>query len=101
MKAHHRHLLPRDGVTKSVNFTKKLNATLGSKAEWNNDTLELLLRGSTIQWCSEGSKASEGIGAGIGGPNKNFPYPWFVFRANFNAGIATSVSPYLAIFKRR
>ena len=49
-------LLPRDSITKMVNFTRKFKVTLGSKTEWNDSTLDLLLRDSTIKWYTDGSK---------------------------------------------
>lgn len=41
-------LLPRDSITKTVNFTKKFKVILSSKIEWSKFTLFLLLRHSTL-----------------------------------------------------
>ena len=45
-------LIPRDSITKTVNFTRKFKVTLDSKADWNDYTI-VLLRDSTIKWNTE------------------------------------------------
>ncbi len=80
-------LLPRDGITKRVNFTKKFKVTLGSKANWSDSTLDQLLRGSTIQWYTDGSKTPEGIGAGIAGPHTKLSIPMGSFPSIFQAEV--------------
>ncbi|XP_069964799.1 uncharacterized protein [Bactrocera oleae] len=80
-------LLPRDGVTKRVNFTKKFKVTLGSKADWSDSTLDQLLRGSTIQWYTDGSKTPEGIGAGIAGPHTKLSIHMGCFPSIFQAEV--------------
>ncbi|XP_039958501.1 uncharacterized protein LOC120773580 [Bactrocera tryoni] len=67
--------LPRDGINKKLNFTKKFKITLGSKAEWSDSAFELLLRDSSIRWYTDGSKTSEGIGAGVAGPRTKLSIP--------------------------
>ncbi len=52
-------LFPRDSITKAVNFIRKFRVTLGSKAEWNDSTLDLLLRNSTIKWYTDASKTAK------------------------------------------
>ncbi|XP_049304030.1 uncharacterized protein LOC125776332 [Bactrocera dorsalis] len=80
-------LLPKDGITKTVNFTRKFKVTLGSKNEWNDSTLELLLRDSTLKWYTDGSKTSEGIGAGIAGPRTRLSIPMGRFPSIFQAEV--------------
>nr|AMS38365.1 hypothetical protein [Bactrocera tryoni] len=80
-------LLPRDSTTKTVNFTKKFKVTLGSKDEWNDSTLELMLRNSTLRWYTDGSKTSEGIGAGIAGPRTKLSIPMGSFPSIFQAEV--------------
>ncbi len=78
-------LLPRDSITKIVRFTKKIKVTLGSKAEWNDSSLDLLLRESTIKWYTDGSKTTEGIGAGVAGPSTKLSNPMGSFPSIFRA----------------
>ncbi len=61
-------LLPRDSITKAVSFTRKFKVILGRKAEWNDSTLDLLLRDCAIKWYTYGSKTAEEIGRGVAGP---------------------------------
>ncbi len=76
-------LLPRDSITKVVSFTKKFKVTLGSKAKWNDSSLDLLLRESTIKCYTDCSKSSEGIGAGVAGPSTKLSIPMGSFPSNF------------------
>ncbi len=76
-------LLPRDGVTKRVNFTKKFKVTLGSKADWSDSTLDQLLRGTTIQWYTDGSKHQKELELALRDRIPSFPFPWAVFQASF------------------
>ena len=48
-------LAQRDSITERVNFTKKFKVILGSEAECSSSMLDLLLRDSTIKWCTDGS----------------------------------------------
>ncbi|XP_049316943.1 uncharacterized protein LOC125779713 [Bactrocera dorsalis] len=77
-------LLPRDTISKKVNFTKKFKITLGSKAEWSDSALELLLWDSSI---TDGSKTGEGIGAGVAGPRTRLSIPMGKFPSIFQAEV--------------
>ncbi|XP_050339722.1 uncharacterized protein LOC126766064 [Bactrocera neohumeralis] len=79
--------LPRDGINKKLNFTKKFKITLGSKAEWSDSAFELLLRDSSIRWYTDGSKTSEGIGAGVAGPRTKLSIPMGKFPSIFQAEV--------------
>lgn len=50
-----------------VNYTRKFKVTLGSKTEWNNSLLDLLLRDSAVKWYTDDSKTerTEGIAVGV------------------------------------
>nr|XP_036227438.1 uncharacterized protein LOC118682552 [Bactrocera oleae] len=80
-------LLPRDSITKGVNFNRKFKVTLGSKSEWNNSSLDLLLRESTIKWYTDGSKTEEGIGPGVAGPSTKLSIPMGSFPSIFQAEV--------------
>uniref|UniRef100_A0A0K8UJZ2 RNase H type-1 domain-containing protein n=1 Tax=Bactrocera latifrons TaxID=174628 RepID=A0A0K8UJZ2_BACLA len=80
-------LLPRECITKKLNFTKKFKITLGNKADWSDSALELLLRDSSIRWYTDGSKTSEGIGAGVAGPRAKLSIPMGRFPSIFQAEV--------------
>ncbi|XP_069962571.1 uncharacterized protein [Bactrocera oleae] len=80
-------LLPRDSITKAVSFTRKFRVTFGSKVEWNDSTLDLLLTNSTIKWYTDSSKTAEGIGAGVAGPRTKLFIPMGSFPSIFQAEV--------------
>ncbi|XP_069966728.1 uncharacterized protein [Bactrocera oleae] len=80
-------LLPRYNITKVVNFSRKFQVTLGSKSEWKDSALDLLLKGCTIKWYTDGSKTEEGIGAGVAGPSTKLSIPMGSFPSIFQAEV--------------
>lgn len=80
-------LLPKEIITKRLNFTKKCKATLDSKAEWSKFMLDLLLSDSSIKWYNEGLKMSEGNGISIVGPCTKISIPMRHFSNIFQAEV--------------
>ncbi|XP_039968167.1 uncharacterized protein LOC120779881 [Bactrocera tryoni] len=80
-------LLPKDNITKTINFTKKFKVTIGNKNEWNDSTLELTLRDSTLKWYNNGSETSEGIGVRIAGPRTKLSITMGSFPIIFQAEV--------------
>lgn len=68
-----------------VNFTMKFKA--GNKADWKDSTLELLLRVSTIQWYTDGSRTSKGISASTVGSSSNLSIPMGYISSVFQAEV--------------
>ncbi|XP_049316976.1 uncharacterized protein LOC125779747 [Bactrocera dorsalis] len=66
---------------------KRFKVTLGSKDEWDDSNFELMLRNSTLRWYTDGSKMSEGIGAGIVGPRTKLSIPMGEFPSIFQAEV--------------
>lgn len=58
-------LLPGDDIIKLTNFINKYRIPSKTECERNDFTFELLLRGSIIQWYTNGLKFSKGIGTYI------------------------------------
>ena len=65
----------RDDIGKTFNFNKFFKSELSTKREWVSVNSTYDIEPSSIVWYTDGSKTSEGTGAGVYGPRAAFHIP--------------------------
>lgn len=80
---------PRDEMIKKYNFVKNFAIRLSSKKEWTTESNIYPFSEHTLKWYTDGSRTSDGTGAGVFGPRTKYYEPMgklcSIFQAEINA----------------
>lgn len=79
--------LPKDNMVKKYCFERNFTTKLNTKRNWSSDPSSRQLDHYSIKWYTDGSKTSEGTGAGVYGPRTKYFEPMGCYPSIFQAEV--------------